>query len=96
MCAVRDGATRERLCECVEMSMNCSGSQRILKNADNKDAVETFFKTLKAELAWRHTWATRAHVSNALFQYINGFNNTRRKHPAIGGTSPVKFERMSV
>jgi DNA-binding CsgD family transcriptional regulator len=31
----------------------------------------------------------------ALFQYINGFYNTRRKHSAIGGTSPVKFERLS-
>jgi putative transposase len=64
-------------------------------NCYDNAAVETFFKTLKAELVWRHTWATRAHVSNALFQYINGFYNTRRKHSTLGGTSPVKFERIS-
>ena len=64
-------------------------------NCYDNAAIETFFKTLKAELIWRHTWATRAHVTNALFQYINGFYNTRRKHSAIGGTSPVKFERLS-
>ncbi len=58
-------------------------------------AYKNGFKTLKAELIWRHTWATRQQVSNALFQYINGFYNTRRKHSAIGGTSPVKFERIS-
>jgi putative transposase len=64
-------------------------------NCYDKAAVETFFKTLKAELVWRHTWATRHNVTNAIFQYINGFYNTRRKHSAIGGTSPVKFERLS-
>jgi len=64
-------------------------------NCYDNAAIETFFKTLKAELIWRHTWATRAHVTNALFQYINGFYNTCRKHSAIGGTSPVKFERLS-
>ena len=64
-------------------------------NCYDNAAVVTFFKTLKAELIWRHTWASRQHVSTALFQYINGFYNTRRQHSAIGGLSPVKFERLS-
>ena len=64
-------------------------------NCYDNAAVETFFKTLKAELIWRRTWATREEVTQALFQYINGFYNTRRKHSAIGGVSPVKFERFS-
>jgi putative transposase len=64
-------------------------------NCYDNAAVETFFKTLKAELIWRHTWATRDQVTQALFQYINGFYNTRRKHSTLGGTSPVKFERIS-
>ena len=64
-------------------------------NCYDNAAVETFFKTLKAELIWRHTWATRSQVSNALFQYSNGFYNTRRKHSSLGATSSVKFERLS-
>jgi putative transposase len=48
-------------------------------NCYDNAAVENFFKTLKAELIWRHTWASRDQVTNALFQYINGFYNTRRK-----------------
>jgi putative transposase len=75
----------------VGFQISMSGKGNCYDNA----AVETFFKTLKAELVWRHTWASRMHVTNALFQYINGFYNTRRKHSAIGGTSPVKFERLS-
>jgi putative transposase len=75
----------------VGFQVSMSGKGNCYDNA----AVETFFKTLKAELIWRHTWATRQNVTNALFQYINGFYNTRRQHSAIGGLSPVKFERKS-
>jgi putative transposase len=39
-------------------------------------AIETFFKTLKAELIWRHSWQTRQKATEALFKYINGFYST--------------------
>ena len=28
----------------------------------------------------------------AIFQYINGFYNTRRRHSYLGGISPLAFE----
>ena len=58
-------------------------------------AVETFFKTLKAELIWRSSWQTRRQVEIALFKYINGFYNPRRKHSALGWKSPLAFERKA-
>jgi len=57
--------------------------------------IETFFKTIKAELIWRNTWQTRRQVTNALFQYINGFYNPRRRHSSLGGKSPIQFERKA-
>lgn len=57
--------------------------------------TETFFKTLKAELIWRQTWQTRRQAEAALFQYINGFYNPRRKHSALGYKSPLAFERKA-
>ncbi len=57
--------------------------------------VETFFKTLKAELIWRRAWHTRREVEGALFQYINGFYNLRRRHSALGGKSPLAFEQKA-
>jgi transposase InsO family protein len=36
-------------------------------------AVETFFKTIKAELIWRPPWETRREAEMAIFEYINGF-----------------------
>ena len=58
-------------------------------------AVETFFKSLKAELIWRHNWTTRRETEVALFQYINGFYNPRRRHSALGWKSPLAFERKA-
>ncbi len=52
-------------------------------NCYDNSAVESFFKSLKAELVWRRNWLTRREVEVALFQYINGFYNPRRRHSAL-------------
>ena len=62
-------------------------------NCYDNAAVETFFKTIKAELIWRRTWETRRQAETAISQYINGFYNPRRRHSALGWKSPVAFER---
>ena len=63
-------------------------------NCYDNAVVETFFKTLKAELIWRSVWLTRRQVELALFEYINGFYNPRRRHSTLGGKSPLAFERL--
>lgn len=72
-----------------EVSMSGKG------NCFDNAAVETFFKTLKAELIWRRSWETRRQVELALFEYINGFYNPRRRHSALAGKSPVAFEKKA-
>lgn len=62
-------------------------------NCYDNAAVETFFKTIKAELIWRKPWDTRRQAEMAIFEYINGFYNPRRRHSALGWKSPVAFER---
>lgn len=64
-------------------------------NCYDNSAVESFFKSLKAELVWRRNWQTRREVEVALFEYINGFYNPRRKHSAIGWKSPGAFEHRA-
>lgn len=64
-------------------------------NCYDNSAVESFLKSLKAELVWRRNWLTRREVEAALFQYINGFYNPRRRHSALGWKSPVAFERKA-
>jgi len=61
-------------------------------NCYDNAAMETFFKTIKAELIRRHSWQTRRAVEIAIFEYINGFYNPRRKHSALDWKSPLAFE----
>ena len=63
-------------------------------NCYDNSMVETFFKSIRAELIWRNRWDTRRQAEGAIFQYINGFYNPRR-HPLLGGKSPLAFERKA-
>jgi putative transposase len=71
-----------------ELVPSMGGKGKCYDNA----SVETFFKSLKAELIWRQKWLTRRQAETAIFQYINGFYNTRRRHSYPGGISPLAFE----
>ncbi|GAN91768.1 transposase [Gluconobacter frateurii M-2] len=71
-----------------KMTPSMSGKGNCFDNA----AVETFFKSLKAELLWRQTWPTRQQTTAAIFQYVNGFYNPRRRHSYLGSISPLAFE----
>jgi len=51
------------------------------------------FKTIKAELIWRHPWEIRWKAEIAIFGYINGFYNPRRRHSGLSWKSPGAFER---
>jgi len=62
-------------------------------NCYDNSVVEAFFKTIKAELLWQTTWPTRRETEIAIFNYINGFYNPRRRHSALGWKSPMAFER---
>lgn len=64
-------------------------------NCYDNAAMETFFKTIKAELIWRYSWPTRRAAEIAIFQYINGFYNPRRRHSTLGGKSPLAFEKKA-
>ncbi len=55
--------------------------------------AESFFATLKGELLDRDVWPTRAAARSAIFEYIEGWYNRRRRHSTLGYRSPVEFER---
>ena len=55
--------------------------------------TEAFFATLQCELLTRHTFRTHAEARTALFDFIEGFYNTHRRHSAISYCAPAAFER---
>ncbi len=56
--------------------------------------TEAFFATLECELLDRQVFRTHAEARTALFEFIEGFYNTHRRHSALGYLSPAEFERQ--
>jgi transposase InsO family protein len=54
--------------------------------------AESFFATLKTELIHRRPWPTHKATTSAIFDYIEGWYNTRRRHSTLGYLSPAAFE----
>ena len=56
---------------------------------------ESFNASLECELLVRNRFKNQREAALAVFDYIEGFYNPRRRHTAIGSISPVEFERRS-
>jgi transposase InsO family protein len=54
--------------------------------------AESFFATIKTELLHRQPWPTHQAARQAIFEYIEGWYNTRRRHSTLGYLSPTAFE----
>jgi len=59
-------------------------------NCWDNAVAESFFSTLKTEVAREHP--TRAAARLAVFEYIEAFYNRQRRHSAIGYDTPVGHE----
>jgi putative transposase len=57
--------------------------------------TESFLATLECELLDRQVFRTRTRARTAIFDYIEGFYNTHRRHSALGYRSPAEFERSA-
>jgi putative transposase len=77
---------------CAEASV--VPSMGSIGDAYDNALAEAFFATLETELLMRQTFATRKAARLALFDYIEAFYNSHRRHSALGYLSPAEFERQ--
>jgi transposase InsO family protein len=54
--------------------------------------AESFFATIKTELLDRQAWPTRNRAARAIFEWIEGWYNTRRRHSTLDYLSPAAYE----
>jgi len=54
---------------------------------------ESFFATLECELLDRHRFPTQVEARMAVFDFIEGWYNTQRRHSALDYDSPIDYER---
>jgi transposase InsO family protein len=56
--------------------------------------AESFFATIKGELIDTRPWPTLAGLRRAVFDYIEGWYNTRRLHSSLSYQSPARYEHQ--
>ena len=72
----------------IEISMGSVG------DCYDNAVCETFHATIKKEKIYRQSWPTRAEARTAIFEYIEGWYNPRRRHSTLAYLSPTEFERQ--
>ena len=55
--------------------------------------MESFFSSLEAEVLDRNRFRTRQEAHRAIFSWLAGWYNTRRRHSGVDYLSPQEFER---
>ena len=77
-------------CAAVLSSMSRKG------NCWDNAVAESFFATLKVEFVHETLFHTRAQATREIFEYIEVFYNSVRRHSFLGYVSPMEFERNYV
>ena len=57
--------------------------------------AESFFAPLECELIDQCAFRTQAEARMAIFEFIEAWYNTKRRHSALGYLSPDEFERAA-
>ena len=56
--------------------------------------AESFFSTLEFELLRQSDWQTREDARQAIFRYIETWDNPRLRHSTLGYVSPAAYEEQ--
>jgi transposase InsO family protein len=73
----------------IEQSMSGKG------NCYDNAVAESFFRTLKVELIYQHSYKSRKEAYMSVFEYIEGFYNTNRRHSALGYLTIKEFNEQN-
>jgi putative transposase len=73
--------------------VNCSMSRS--GNVWDNAAMESFFSSLKTERTAKKTYRTRDQARADVFDYIERFYNTVRRHSTLGYISPAEYEKQA-
>ena len=66
---------------------------RVASSVDNA-LIESFWSTMQRELLDRHAWGSKTELASAIFEWIEGWYNPRRRHSGLGYLSPHEYEAL--
>jgi putative transposase len=73
-----------------QITRSMSGRGNCFDNA----VAESFFKTLKTELVYHNTYATKEKAKESISGYIENFYNKHRRHSALGNLTIEEFHNQ--
>ncbi len=76
----------------VLVAHGCVASMSRTGDCFDNAMAESFFSTLKAEIADAQAWPSRTAARTAIFEWIEVWYNRRRRHSALDYLPPVTFE----
>jgi transposase InsO family protein len=85
---------------CEEFTSSINKQQNIIRSMSRKGncwdnaVAESFFKTLKTELIYHHKYATRQEAKLSIFEYIETFYNTVRRHKHLNNLTLLEFQNL--
>ena len=79
---------------CAQMGVRPSMGS--VGDAYDNAMAESFFASLECELIDRRSFKTKTEARLAVFTWIEGWYNPRRRHSGLGYSSPVNFERNHI
>jgi len=74
----------------TEFTLECSMSR--VGNCWDNAVVESLWASLKTELVFQRTFATKQQAKDAIFEWIVVWYNRKRRHSSLGYLSPEAFE----
>ena len=94
--SIRTGAVNTRAGDFAELARANGVVLSVGRKGECWDnaVAESFFATIKRELIDTRAWPTRAGLRRAVFEYIEGWYNTRRLHSTLGYLSPAQYEAV--
>jgi transposase InsO family protein len=63
-------------------------------NCWDNAVAESFFKTLKTEWVYRNKYVSRKQASISVFEYIETWYNTQRRHSSLKNLSPHEYGKI--
>ena len=85
---------------CTEFKKQLFSNTLVIQSMSRKGdcwdnaVAESFFKTIKTEWIYRHKYATRKQAELSVFEYIETWYNTQRRHSSLNYLSPAEFGKM--
>lgn len=87
---------------CKEFVSMVGKNKQIIRSMSRKGncwdnaVAESFFKTLKIELIYQNRYETRKQAELSIFEYIEGFYNTHRRHKYLENRTILEFSQLII